>query len=780
MEAAKTFAELNKTFAERNRSEEKQIRGRVTHLYKGSGDLWSAGIILADSGPYIHSDVKFSIKSRVQENEEIILHGKWVNHSRFGWQFQADSLEYPMPDITNGDGLAEYLANNPSFKGIGPAKARGIAKEYGSNFDMVIREQLPQLAEFARISMEQAENLQKEWIARADVNAIAQWLASFGLTHCQIRKIAEQYGNKAQQILIDNPYVLAEDIHNIGFSRADEIALKMGTKKDHPGRIKACLCDLVKREGEEGGHTYIRRADLIREAVKKLCFDTLEAENLIREQLEVICRDDSGRLVQVESNGDVLIADKHIYQMEMDLYKWLVEGKDNPPDWDDHVAYQLLQAELAMTPEENRPSDSQCAGIEMALSSRISVLSGGAGTGKSFTIAKIHKLFLDEKKTIGLCAPTGKAAKRMSQLANAPASTIHRLLEYNPQFGWFYNEDNKLPYDLIIVDETSMCDISLLWRLFSAIDFTKTQLLMVGDHNQLPPIGAGNVLRDILNHNIVPCHILTQCFRNAGELKANCNYLLDGILRPTTPVLPQGGREWRVVNNLEDPEELIAQLCTLQETYFEKWGFDPVDECQIISPYNKGKLGINRLNWELQKVWQRVKYQVELPEIDPEKFKGQKEPQPRFYQGDKVMQIKNDYKLGDSGVMNGTTGVVRDIYTGKYSKDKMMTAQYMSIKFDDVDESVKIEIGSEQAKNVVLAYACTVHKVQGSEYPCVAAIIHSQHTFMLTRNLAYTAATRARKTAILLGNRLGMRRALATVKSSERRTWMGLMGGGVE
>jgi exodeoxyribonuclease V alpha subunit len=246
------FAEAieSKNFITQNRNhQEKTIRGKVSHLYKGSGDTWSAGKLNANSGPYLDRDISFSIKSRVHIGEEIILHGKWINHSVYGWQFQAESLEYPLPELTSADGLAEYLSSNPSFKGIGPIKAQQIAKEYGQDFDRIIRDELPRLIMFAKITIEQGENLQKEWIARADVNAIAQWLASYGLTHCQIRKIAETYGNRAKQVLTDNPYILAEDIHGIGFSRADEVALKMGTPKDHPGRIRACLCELVRKEG---------------------------------------------------------------------------------------------------------------------------------------------------------------------------------------------------------------------------------------------------------------------------------------------------------------------------------------------------------------------------------------------------------------------------------------------------------------------------------------------------------------------------------------------------
>jgi exodeoxyribonuclease V alpha subunit len=768
-----SFAEAA-VFEKRDYASEKQLRGRIIKLHTSS-DTFSAGILKATDGPIIASDCRFRIFSRVHMDEDIILSGRWKNDPKWGWQFQADGLEYPMPEVGTA-GLAEYLATNPAFRGLGPVKAKKIAETFGDNFDQVIRDSPEVVAEVGKITLEQAEILRSEWCARADVNAIAQWLASFGLTHCQICKIAERYGNRAKQILEENPYVLCRDVYGFGFSRTDEIALKMGIRKDHPGRIQACLVDLVQSEAEEGGHTYVTRGELVRSALKKLCFDTLDAENLVREQLEAMCADDASQLMEVERDGSALISWRDMYEKEMQLLGWMQEANADLLETD--ADYIPCAIEKAAADAKQTPSDSQRVAAEMVLGNRISVISGGAGTGKSFTIALVYRIFHNATKRVGLCAPTGKAAKRMSQLADgAEAKTIHRLLEYNPMDGWGYNADNKLPHDLIIVDEVSMCDIHLLWRLLSAIDFSKTQLLMVGDHNQLPPIGAGNALRDILDHKIVPCHILSECFRNAGQLKANCNSLLDGKLEPTTPVLPQGGREWRVVNSLEDPEELIEHLRCLMEKHFALWGFDPISDCQIITPYNKGKLGVNRINLELQRVWQRMLYENSdgergalLPEVV---ITEKREPRPQLMVGDKVMQIKNDYKLGDEGVMNGTTGVVQDIYDGFTPKGE--PARLIVVNFDDAG-IVEIEAGSDKEKNVVLAYAFSVHKAQGSEYPCVVAVIHKMHSYMLNRSLFYTAVTRAKKTAIMMGERVGMRRAITNVASAERRTWMSLLG----
>jgi exodeoxyribonuclease V alpha subunit len=740
----------------------KSLRGKVTHLYHSS-EQFSAGI-LCTSGAELDNDVRFSVRGQLAANDEVILHGAWEKHNTYGWQFTAKLMEWPMPDMSIA-GLATYLAGNPAFRGVGPIKAAMIADTCGADFDRILREEPERLVGSKLLTAEQVDALKEEWCLKSDMNAIGTWLAAFGLTHCQIKRIAERYGNRAKQVLEENPYILCDELNGFGFSRTDEVALKMGVAKDHPGRISACLMDLIKDEAETGGHTYTTRAGLLKTAIAKLCFDTLAAEQIIREQLAALIAD--GGIIEQTHDGTPLLSPATLWQQETDLLRWFAESAANPPERTSQQIDERLTQLFASAPVP--PTQSQTEAILSSLRNRVAVLSGGAGTGKSFTVAAIYKLFQSEGKAVGLAAPTGKAARRMSQLADgAEASTIHRLLGYNPTSGWTYGPDNKLPQDLIIIDEVSMCDISLLHRLFEAINLQRSCVLLVGDHNQLPPIGAGNALRDILAGGLLPCSILDHCHRAAGELKSNANALLEGKINPTTAVLPAGGREWRVIDELENPDLVIESLRMLMRGRFAVWGFHAVEDCQIITPYNKGALGVNRINAELQRVWQSTHYGVELPDIPTEG-----EPRVRILAGDKVMQIKNDYKLG-GGVMNGTQGVVVKI--GPMLASKNANAQALAIQFDDRDDGdlVEVEIGSDAAANIVLAYACTIHKVQGSEYPCVVAIIHKSHAFMLSRNLIYTAATRARKTAILIGDKLGMRRAARNVKPIERRTWMSL------
>lgn len=773
--------------AHRNYRAEREITGKVSRLYHSS-ERFSAGILQADDGPIMDRDCRFSVPALLQIDEQVTLTGAWVNDNKYGWQFKATAVQYPMPEATV-DGLASYLSNNPAFHGIGPTKARLIADAFGESFDEVLRRDPESVAKLGKLTQVQVETLQREWTARADLNAISSWLAGFGLTHGQIKKIATRYGNKAKSVLENNPYILYTNISGFGFGRTDEIALKMGIPKNHPGRIQACLCHLVQSEANEGGHTWILRKDLIKAAVAKLALDDLNSERLVRSELKGLCENNK-MLIGVENadTGEVRIALRALHKMETDIREWLLTARSFATSYNclSDVAIGNLIDQAASYKAAKLPSSSQRAAVEMVMKNQISVITGSAGTGKSLTIALIKKLYEESGRKVLMCAPTGKAAKRISEHCDgAYASTIHKLLGYNPAGyyekdessdnewthdptnNWKFNVDNQLPADLVIVDEVSMADVALLWRLMSAIDFSRTQLLLVGDHEQLPPIGPGNVLRDILTCKLAPVALLTVCFRSSGDLKANCNALLSGHLTRTTSArLENGRREWWMVDSMEDPDLLISQLCNLFSSRLPQWGFHPLNGCIIISPYNKGKLGVIRLNREMQRLWQKHQYGVELPAVTEAEW----DKRPRMLAGDKIIQTKNDYKLGPDGTMNGTIGVI----TAITSNGSRNSSKRYIIQFEDQKEPVEVEIGSEQESNLSLAYAITIHKAQGSEWECVIAVIHRAHTFMLTRNLIYTAATRARKTTILIGDKLGLRRAVRTVKSMNRRTWLSL------
>ncbi|MEN6582998.1 MAG: AAA family ATPase [Armatimonadota bacterium] len=763
--------------ATRDFKNEKEITGTVVRTFFAS-DRFTAGRIQAVNGPITDKDISFNIQGKVPEGKLITLRGGWIKDPKYGWQFKAKSFDYPMPSATSGAaGLEHYLATDPDFYGIGPAKARLIAAAFETNFDTVIREDPARVAEVGKITLEQAEQIRKVWIERSSINAVSTWLAEFGLTANQIKRIADQYGNRAQEILTENPYKLMDELDGFGFLRTDAIALKMGVAKDHPGRIRACLLYILDEESNNAGHTYVELKRLVKAALANLYLDTLQAKKLITDIALQLCEADDSPIMLVESDGVEYIALRWLYHQEIALLKWFklygpLRGIPQSGDQTD-MQYEADIDQLVHTytsEQKLKLEDAQTTAVEVALKRKISVITGGAGTGKSFTIKTIKSIYQQADCDVAVCAPTGKAARRLAN-DSIPASTIHRLLDYCPAEGGFtYNENKKLPYKVVIVDEVSMCAIPLLYSLFSAIDLTTTTVVLVGDPNQLPPIGAGNVLRDVVAHDILPVTHLTVCHRNAGKLKENCADILSGRLnrkkskkRPTDAAF-----EWFVVDDREDSEEVVNLIKLLMREQFDAWHFDPITECQVIVPQHKGPLGVNRLNLEMQRIWQAKRYQRELPPID--NF----DRRPQLLPGDKIMQIKNDYRLDEmhGGVMNGTQGIIKDILDPPGDK------RFYVIQFEDRTYTVEVEVGSEQADHIVLAYACTCHKVQGSQYDCVVSIVHRTHAFMLSRNLLYTAATRARTSSIIIGEPVGIRRACHTITPMQRNTWMSLLAGG--
>jgi exodeoxyribonuclease V alpha subunit len=346
-----------------------------------------------------------------------------------------------------------------------------------------------------------------------------------------------------------------------------------------------------------------------------------------------------------------------------------------------------------------------------------------------------------------MAAPTGKAAKRLEQVTGRRAQTIHRLLGYNGE-EWQHNAENPIEADVVIVDEVSMCDVPLAYHLLSAIDFNCTRLILAGDHNQLPPVGPGNVLRDILTHDLIPYTVLDEVVRQAGPLRRNSLEVLNGRavgLRKSDPVTS----DWKVVTRYEDAEDALNFLLRLyQRVFAERLGYDILRDIQVLAPQRNGAVGVENLNLALQAVIQEKLFGRRIPPVKPNR-------RPPLYPGDKVMQIKNDYAID---VMNGHIGYVVE----SEPKEKRWVV--------DFEDRGRVELNDEKIQRVVLAYCVTIHKSQGSEFPCAVCILHSSHSFMLHRNLAYTAVTRARNQAVIIGDRKGIQRAVRIQKVDDRRT----------
>ncbi|HOC92722.1 MAG TPA: AAA family ATPase [bacterium] len=411
-----------------------------------------------------------------------------------------------------------------------------------------------------------------------------------------------------------------------------------------------------------------------------------------------------------------------------------------------------LDASIALTRISGDLNPGQKKAVRTAIENATSLVSGGAGTGKTYTVSCIVDIYLDADMTVVLAAPTGKAAKRMEQATGMSASTIHRLLGYDGNV-FQRGPDNPIDVDVIILDEVSMLDVPLCWHLFQAIDFSRTNLVLVGDHNQLPPVGPGNILRDLIQRKLVPTTILSEVVRQAGILKENSIAILSGRVPPNVEGTSTR-KEWYVIDKFKEPGEILKFILYLYENVLhEKLGFDLVRDIQLLAPMKKGVLGVDNLNIELQRLLQNKCFGYDVVPVRPNR-------RPKLHPNDKVIQNRNNYILD---VMNGAVGYIK-----RYDSDNGV----YHIEFDD---GVR-QFDNEAMKNISLAYSSTVHKMQGSECECVIAVVHKSQSFMHHRNLFYTAVTRAKKTAIIIGDRWGIKTCAERAFSDKRKTFLSLEG----
>jgi exodeoxyribonuclease V alpha subunit len=711
------------------------LRGIVETVFY-SGPTFSAGRLRTAEGALVN----FAGKVFAKPNDPVRLEGQWTNHPKYGRQFAVEALGYDLE--MDADGLANFLANHPDVKGIGPAKARLIADHFGVGFDAAIRTQPEAVAAVAKAPLESILALQRIWIANSDFNAAMTYLSGFGLTHHQVTTLVERFGSQVVPILERDPYVLMREISGFGFKRVDKIARKMGTPKDLPSRIRAGIQYSVL-DALDDGDCWVEYEDLLDRANTLLVMDTLDSREAIEAHLEALLRE--GALI-CQPFERLVVADPEIHRMERELAEILKTAEARSP----HTVTDLdglLEAEGALLNTEQREA------VRNALTYSISLMTGGAGSGKTYAVSTITTIADRLEKRVVLTAPTGKAAKRLEEVVGHEASTIHRLLGFN---GHTYSRDalNPIEADILVVDEVSMVDVPLAWRLFQAIDRTKTAVVLVGDHNQLPPVGPGNLLRDLVKSRAVPTTVLTQIIRQAGVLKENSTAILSGEVRPTADVKNGARRPWYVIDKFTDTGDVQRMLLLLfAEVLQERLGYDLVRDVQVLTPTHRGPLGTIELNIELQRLLQKKLFGFDVPDVEH----GHR---PRLYPGDKVIQMKNDYELG---VMNGAMGIVLSVDP----------KGALAIDFDG--RPVEIGVGSDAAGNVQLAYATSIHKVQGSEFPCAVVVAHKSHSFMHHRNLLYTAVTRAKDAVILLGDRWGMENCASKRQVDRRNTFLSFL-----
>ncbi len=716
-------------------AERASIRGVVETVFY-SGLTFSAGRLRTAEGAV----VKFAGKVFLRESDAVRLEGQWVHHPKYGRQFEAEFMGHDLE--MDPDGLANFLANHPDVKGIGPAKARLIADEFGAGFDAVIRSQPEAVAAAAKVPLETILGLQQVWIANSDFNTAMAYLAAFGLTHHQVTTLVGKFGSQVVPILERDPYVLVREIVGFGFKRVDKIARKMGTPKDLPSRIRAGLQFCVAAALDDG-NCWVEYEDLLDRANTLLVMDTLDSRDVIEGHLEALIAE--GVLLSHPFER-LVVADPEIHRMEVELATILKAAHNRNPHAVGEVDL-LLDAEGA----ELNPEQREAVGYAFTYS--ISLMTGGAGSGKTYAVSTIASIAERLELKVVLAAPTGKAAKRLEQVVGHEASTIHRLLGFN---GHTYSRDalNPIEADILVIDEVSMVDVPLAWRLFQAVDLQRTAVVLVGDHNQLPPVGPGNLLRDLTRSRAIPTTLLTRIIRQAGLLKENSTAILSGEVRPTAEVKDGGRRPWYVIDTFADREDVRRMLLLLfEEVLGEKLGYDLIRDIQVLTPTHKGPLGTVELNIELQRLLQKKLFDFDVPDVDPGR-------RPRFYPGDKVIQMKNDYELG---VMNGAMGIVLGAET----------SGGLTINFD----GMPVETGkdSDALGNLQLAYATSIHKVQGSEFPCAVVIAHKSHSFMHHRNLLYTAVTRAKESVIILGDRWGIDRCAAKRQVDRRNTFLSFL-----
>jgi len=709
------------------------IRGRAERIYHTS-PWFSAGRLRTEAGQV----VRFAGPVCVQPDDQVILHGKWKRHPTYGHQFEARSMEYDQEMDT--EGLANYLANHPGIKGIGPARARVIAEHFGPGFDRAIRETPEAVARVAGLPGKTIEALRTKWLETREQNQVMTALAGYGLTHHQVTTLVKTLGNGALGILQSDPYVLVKEIPGLGFKRVDHIARQMGMAKDHPGRIRAGIVYCVDQTVDDG-HTWIGQQALVREANELLVMDQLDSQDLIARELEGLVGE--GALVAGGQDGDAWVASPRLRQMEADLASLLTAARGPNPHFPG-------APDSATDPSLNRE---QLHAVQLALASRICLISGGAGSGKTFTVKVITEICREKDLVVELVAPTGKAARRLEEVVGHPASTIHRALGYNGQ-KWLLGPDSPIDADVVIVDEVSMVDVPLAWRVFRAIDLDRTAVILVGDHNQLPPVGPGNVLRDLIKTRAIPMVVLRETVRQAGELKANSVAVLRGEVPESSEGGPDDRRAWYRLDSFTNPTSIQDFILEMLSDYLaDRLGFDLIRDVQVITPTHKGPLGTQELNAKIQRLIQTKLHGVTVPEPEP----GRR-PRPLLH--DKVIQTRNNYRLD---IMNGAIGtVVRVAEDGA-----------MAIDFDG--HTVEIPAGSPDQRDIQLAYALTIHKAQGSEFPCVIVVAHKSHAFMHHRNLLYTAVTRAQDTAILIGDRWGMRHCAGKQQLDQRRTFLPML-----
>jgi exodeoxyribonuclease V alpha subunit len=672
--------------------------------------------------------------------EILKMKGEWANHPKFGEQFKVVHYKSAVPASVYG--IQKYLGSG-LIKGIGPVMAKRIVQKFGKQTLDVIEKEIEKLAEVEGIGKKRIKMIKTAWDAQKEIRQVMLFLQTHGVSSGYATKIFKQYGQASIQVVKENPYRLATDIFGVGFVIADHIAEKLGFDKNSQLRAEAGILYVLHQLADEG-HVYYPYEPLV-----KKCQEILQADRdvivkafgaiAVNEQIVI---EDLNEDIEAfrENNKAVYLAKFHLCETHIAArLRTLVNVPKSIRKIDSDKAIEWVQEQLAIT-----LADKQVEAIRSAVEDKVMVITGGPGTGKTTIINAILKIFSKLRVTIMLAAPTGRAAKRMSEATGHEAKTIHRMLEYSIQKDGFQkNEEHPLNCDLLVVDEASMIDTILMHHLLKAIA-PRATFILVGDVNQLPSVGAGNVLKDIIASGAVPVVELNEIFRQAREslIIVNAHKINSGLL----PSLKPSGSELDDFYFIEqeDPEEVLKIILNLvKERIPRRFKFDPAEDIQVLTPMHRGVVGAGNLNVELQRA------------LNPGET-GLVRGNVSFRVNDKVMQIKNNY---DKEVFNGDIGRITRID---------LEGQQASISFD----GRSVDYDFSELDEIVLAYAVSVHKSQGSEYPAVVMPILTQHYVLLQRNLIYTAVTRGRKLVVLIGTKKALAIGVKNDKTQKRYTYL--------
>lgn len=650
--------------------------------------------------------------------------GDWTKND-YGKQFKF--TDYAEEDFNSNQGLINYLGGG-FFKGIGPAIAKKIVDYFGDETVNVIENEPERLSEVKRVSKKIIDSLTGKWMEHKCVFDIMLFFKEYNFSNSLILKIYRRYDRDAVSIIKNNPYVMVEDIDGIGFKKADDIALNMGFDKCDERRIYAGI-KYVLTLATEDGHTFLYYNTLLDETRKILGINDSITINVLTDLIN------DGEIIKI---GEKIFLTQ-FYRAEKNVAEKILAINDFKPYKTENLPKTIEDIENENGVNFN---ELQRKAINLSLESNIMILTGGPGTGKTTTLSGIIQILKSLGMYIGAAAPTGKAAKRMTEVTGLNAQTIHRLLEYNPYSGYNYDEDNPLPYDVIIIDEISMVNILLMNSLLKAIT-PGTKLILVGDADQLPAIGPGNVLADCIESKIIPTVCLTEIFRQSedSEIILNAHAINNGKPIKVSNKKPNNNFFFITKGNMDSISDEIMSLVTTRLP--NKYGVQPTD-IQVLTPMRKyTPVGSDELNHKLQTV------------INPSE-EGITFGKTTFKVGDKVMQLKNNYL---KEVFNGDTGYITDIDT----EDRTIKVEY---------DDQTVEYDSSEFDELTLAYATTIHKSQGSEYSIVIIPVTEAHHRMLQRNLMYTAVTRSKNVCILIGNPEMFKYAVNNTQYSVRNTYL--------